>query len=550
MGHDFPKPTISGMAMGERPDRLQWRRVLGVPKERRYVRVAGVAPDTVIQPFTNDLDTLLRGVLERVFYVKSKEGRFVRPPKPDTPTWHRRMAAADEMLERHLPSTAPMSHQQFVDSYAGRKKVVYQRALDDIRAGRSSLEEDAKLNIFVKFEKTDWTTKKDPVPRIISPRDPKFNIRVGRYLKPLEHRLFKSIAKMFGHPTVIKGYNAEKSAELLREKWDMFRRPVAVGLDASRFDQHVSKCALAWEHQIYLKCFKQRKHKDRLAKLLKCQLVNTAAGQTADGVVKYTINGTRMSGDMNTSLGNCLIMCMMIKAHALEQGVNVALANNGDDCVVFMEEDDLDVYMDGLSDWFLGMGFNMVVETPVNEFEKIEFCQTKPVFDGSMWVMCRNIKTAIVKDSVMLAPYDNGKIFRGWLDAVGTGGLALAGGLPVFQELYQAYVRSGCRRKIPEELIPWSFRSLKDGQKRGYRDVHPEARSSFYSAFGITPDEQVCLEKYYRSLTIDGSPNAYAFRPIFIDGAGGVDELNSQIQFDGLIQRPSDCTAVGITSRR
>jgi len=500
-----------------RKDRLQWRRVLGVPKERRYVRVAGVAPDVEIQPFINDLDTLLKGVLERVFYVKNGDGEFVRPPRPTKHTWQKRMAAVSEALIKKLPSTAPISHQQFVDSYSGRKKMIYQRALDDIRAGRSSLAQDAKLNIFVKYEKTDWTSKKDPVPRIISPRDPKYNIRVGRYLKPLEHRLFKSIAKLYGHPTVIKGYNAERSAELLREKWDSFQNPVAVGLDASRFDQHVSSVALEWEHGIYLKCFKEAKHRKRLANLLRLQLVNTAAGQTPDGVVKYTINGTRMSGDMNTSLGNCLLMCPMIKAHADERGVKIALANNGDDCVVFMEKEDLDQYMAGLDKWFLKMGFNMVVEPPAYEFEHIEFCQTKPVFDGDIWIMCRNIRSAIAKDSVMLAPYDNGKIFRGWLDAVGSGGTALAGGLPVFQEMYRAYIRSGERRTIPMELLPWSFRTLKAGQKREYRDVHPEARSSFYSAFGVTPDEQVCLEDYYANLTIKTEPSTYKCRPIFVD---------------------------------
>jgi hypothetical protein len=134
-----------------------------------------------------------------------------------------------------------------------------------------------------------------------------------------------------------------------------------------------------------------------------------------------------------------------------------------------------------------------------------------------MWIMCRNIKNAISKDSVMLTQYDNGKLFRGWLDAVGTGGLALAGGLPVFQDLYQSYVRSGCRRAIPVELLPWSFRTLGRGQRREYGEVHPSARSSFYSAFGVTPDEQVCLEDYYRNLVIKEAPDAYYCRPIFVD---------------------------------
>jgi hypothetical protein len=416
-----------------------------------------------------------------------------------------------------LPSTAPISHQQFVDGCTtGRKRLCYQRALDEIRAGRSSVEEDAELRVFVKYEKTDRTTKTDPVPRIISPRDPKFNIRVGRYLRPLEKRIFKSIAKLYGHTTVFKGMNAVESARVIKEKWDSFREPVAVGLDASRFDQHVSREALQWEHQVYLKCFPQSKHRDRLARLLRLQEVNRCRGEVADGTVEYVVEGTRMSGDMNTSLGNCLLMCSMIHAHAASVGVPVQLANNGDDCVVFMERSDLHKYMGGLSAWFLEMGFNMVVEKPSYELEEIEFCQTRPIFDGISWIMCRNPHTAIVKDSVMLKNWDGPGLYRGWLDAVGTGGIALTGMLPVFQDLYAAYIRSGERRPIPQDLLPWSFRTWKEGVNREYGDVHPACRASFYYAYGITPDEQVCLEKYYSRLHIRDTIVPYVPRTVFV----------------------------------
>ncbi len=484
--------------LGHSRDRLQWKRELGAPRERRYVRVAGVAPDIEIVPFINSLDTLLRGVAERVFFVKDGSG-FSRPPRPKPSVFAGRLATSLSKLIPLLPSTAPVSHDFFVDSYSGRKRLVYQRALSDMRAGRTSLEEDAKLRVFVKYEKTDRTTKLDPVPRIISPRDPKFNIRVGRYLKPLEHRMFRSIGKLFGHPTVIKGYNAVDAARLLREKWEMFRCPVAIGLDASRFDQHVSLDALRWEHGVYARCF-HGKHRHRLSRLLKLQEVNHCDGFVADGRVRYTVQGTRMSGDMNTSLGNCLLMCMMVHAYSSSIGVNVQLANNGDDCVVFLEKENLHRYMENLSQWFLDMGFNMAVEPPVFDFCQLEFCQTKPIFDGVGWIMCRNPHTAIVKDSVMLKNWDTSKLYLGWLDAVGTGGLALAGQLPVFQEVYACFVRSGARRPVPEELLPWSFRSWKEGVNREYGLVHPACRASFYWAFGITPDEQLAVEKYYQRL--------------------------------------------------
>jgi hypothetical protein len=479
--------------------------------------VAGVAPDVEVVPFINSLDTLLRAVTERVFLVK-KDGALVRPPRPAPGVFSARLEPVLKLLKPLLPSTAPVSHQSFVDRYQGRKKQVYQKALEDMRTGRYTLEEDASVKVFIKYEKTDRTTKSDPVPRVISPRNPRFNIRVGRYLSPSEESIFDSLGLMFHdeHPTVIKGFNATASARVLRDKWELFCDPVAVGLDASRFDQHVSRDALKWEHGVYLHCFKNVKHKARLSRLLSCQLENRCSGSTPDGEVAYLVNGTRMSGDMNTSLGNCVLMCSMIKAYFLHKGVNAQLANNGDDCVVFLERRDLCTFMAGLTDWFLELGFNMAVEEPVDVFEHVEFCQTKPVFDGSEWIMCRNPHTALAKDSVMLAPWDTPSVFRGWLDAVGTGGLALASRLPLFQAFYSSYVRSGKKRTIPKELLPWSFTRLCSGMRRTPGIVLPEARCSFWEAFDITPDEQLAFEAYFDKFYVSQSPGPYRARSIFV----------------------------------
>jgi hypothetical protein len=156
-------------------DCLRWQRVNGIPRERRYVRVAGVAPDIDVVPFVDCIDTLLRGVLERVFLVKDGPG-FSRPPRPKAGVFSRRLAAVWNELAPLLPSTAPVSHGQFVQDCRGCKRKRYQRALDEKRAGRFNLEEDARLAVFVKFEKTDRTTKSDPVPRIISPRGYRYNL--------------------------------------------------------------------------------------------------------------------------------------------------------------------------------------------------------------------------------------------------------------------------------------------------------------------------------------------------------------------------------------
>jgi hypothetical protein len=312
---------------------------------------------------------------------------------------------------------------------------------------------------------------------------------------------------------VIKGYSYDETARLLKEKWDMFREPVAVGLDASRFDQHVSVDALKFEHSIYPHCFYSKKDASKLASLLRYQLVNHCTGYAPDGELSYTIEGTRMSGDMNTSLGNCILMCGMIWTYLRERSIVGSLANNGDDCVVFMERDDLAKFSAGLKEWFLTLGFNMAVEDPVYVFEKLEFCQTKPVFDGYRYTMCRNPVTALAKDSTMLNPWQGAPHFCGWLDAVGVGGISIAGGMPIFQSFYQLFVRSGKKRRVADELKPWSFSFT--GGSRSASIVAPQTRCSFWEAFDITPDEQICLEKYYDDMYISAELGSFEPRLAF-----------------------------------
>lgn len=506
--------------------KLVVERRLGVPKLRRCIRISGVAPDISIAPFNENLETLRRAVAERVFLVKTKEG-FAPPPKPKQGHFENTLRGVRDMLKPHLPSTLPLNYVGTINTFKGCKKMRYERAYKNILFTHKDLRKEAQVSVFVKYEKTDRTSKKDPVPRVISPRSPEFNLRLARYLRKIEEPIFDALGELFGHKTVMKGVTMEQTATLLKEKWDMFDDPVAVGLDASRFDQHVSKEALKFEHSIYLECFKNPHHRNKLQALLSMQLVNRCSGYVPDGSVKYTIHGTRMSGDMNTSLGNCILMCLMIKAYSLDRGINTQLANNGDDCVVFMEKRDLAKFGANLDKWFLNMGFNMVVEPPSHELEEIEFCQTRPVFDGKQWVMCRNPWTAIAKDSVLLKnpkQVSDGYL-KQWLDAVGSGGIALAGGMPVFQSFYQMYKRSGqvvrknargyTKLLATDELLPWYMREIGLKGRRVESPVSDEARASFYFAFGVTPDEQCALEDFYGQQVIATRHGEWHPREVF-----------------------------------
>lgn len=492
---------------------LQVRRRWGQPKTRNLIRVSGVSPPLHITGFNNDIDTLERAVKERVFFVKDPTG-FVPPPKPVPGHFSRTLSGVREALVAVLPRTAPLSRAAFVSTFRGRKLRTYTNAYNDLL--RSSFNSrDAHVKVFVKYEKTDFTSKTDPVPRVISPRSPRYNVELGRYLRKLEEKIFVSLSKLFGHPTVFKGVNSLESGRLMSQKWGMFRNPVAIGLDASRFDQHVSVDALRWEHSIYIECFRWVKHRIQLAGLLGMQLRNECVGYVADGRVRYFTNGGRMSGDMNTSLGNCVLMCSMIKAYADSRGVQVQLANNGDDCVVFLESVDLAKFSCGLEEWFLAMGFRMVVEAPCYSLEAIEFCQTHPVFVGPGvhdYLMVRHPRTAIAKDTVCVHNYTDSRFFRGWLHAVAEGGLSMSGGVPIFQDFYKMYHRCGAFYAPAKDSQSWGVRALSRGMSRTFREVLPVTRASFYWAFGVTPDEQLVLEDFYSSVDIGRSVPELTFQ--------------------------------------
>jgi hypothetical protein len=293
---------------------------------------------------------------------------------------------------------------------------------------------------------------------------------------------------------------------IFRDKWSRYRSPAAIGLDASRFDQHVSRQALEWEHSIYNGVFQS----GELRKLLKWQLANNVVGWCRDGSLRYRTDGVRMSGDMNTAMGNCLLMCSLVHSYLRERNITASLANNGDDCTVIMESKDVSRFCTGLDQWFLDMGFTMKVEKPVYDIEGIEFCQTHPINLGNTFIMVRNFPNAIAKDCLSLKQMESPSVYKAWLKAVGEGGLALTGGIPVYQEFYQvllrsseriiakrAYQSSKRRHRSPDVELTGGMAWLSFGMKRRIQHISPITRHSFYLAFGCTPDQQVALEAYY-----------------------------------------------------
>lgn len=479
-------------------DRLTVKRNQAEPKVRQYHVLGGVTGiDRTLKINNATIDTLTAALMERMYYCKVN-GEFVAPPEPSVDVHARLKHFKYALLRKFGNRPTKLAPEEFVSRFRGRKLAIYTKALEEYYDEGVQRKHSVSA-AFVKCEKVNPTK----APRCIQPRHPVYNIGVGMYLKHIEHRLYKAVSKVFGEDHVImKGYNVEEIGAIVADKWESFADPIGIGLDAVKFDMHVSVKMLEWEHSIYTALYPGDRN---LRTYLSWQVNNRGVGYCDDGKLNYKVNGRRFSGDMNTGLGNCLDMCGMVHTYAKERNIPIKFINNGDDCVVFMERECEEQFVSGLDEWFYQLGFRMTREPTVDVLEQVEFCQMRPVkMAGGRTTMVRNFNTAREKDSLCIHPLQGPTAMKKWLYAIGECGLALCGGVPIMQAMYKCYMRNGVISNMQNSVQMQSgMRMLAKGLESKAQAVADVTRASFFMAWGYTPDEQVALEKYYDTLVLE-----------------------------------------------
>lgn len=462
-----------------------------------------------------DLDTTLHAIMERGFYVKGPAG-FALPPQPASPRiFIERCGRFRHLVLSKCPRVTKLSRQQFVDYYTGRKRTIYENAAKSLEAkplGKS----DGNVKTFVKKEKTDRTAKPDPVPRMIQPHPPRFNIELGCYLRPVEGVIYTAIEEVFGYSFIAKGRNADDIGTIMHDVWRSFVKPVAIGIDMKRFDQHTGQIPLKFEHSFYNSMYRCK----ILLQMLRIQLSTVGIALTPDGIIKYLIDGIRTSGCFNTAMGNVIIMCAMIYAYIehlrVTHSITVKVVDAGDDAVLFTEKDNLH-FLDGMEQYFLDFGYQVEIEDPVYTLEQVEFCQTSPICVNGKYRMVRNVKTALSKDSMYVTPLDEGDWNARRL-AIAQCGIALAGDVPIFSSFYRMLARgAGTSRKKYRIEICGLYR-FSAGMTAKLDPVADSTRLSFYLSTGITPDRQIAIEREYDAMVLqyhDPVPLSQAPFPLF-----------------------------------
>jgi hypothetical protein len=365
-------------------------------------------------------------------------------------------------------------------------------------------------------------TIKYPTPRAIQNRNEEYCAALMRHLKPMEHVIYSMAGdgKVLPDSRLIgKGLSQRGRARLLVEKWNKFDNPVALSIDASRFDQHVSKELLEIEHTVYKRmCWDQEDAKE-LDKLLSWQLHNQ--GKSKHGI-RYTTRGKRMSGDMNTALGNCILMIIMVGTYM--EGHKYDMLDDGDDCLLLVEETDFPWVENTLRKEFLAYGMNMRIDNVARSLEDIEWCQTRPVLLDEEWRFIRNpIRT--ISHALTNQKYHQSKTKdrAAYVNTVGLGELCINQGVPILQSYAMALIRNSKTTEVFEftESDSWYYKlkyelefTQKSLNKHAPKKISDIARISFCNAFGIAPALQVIYERLLETweFPIEGNePIAFHF---------------------------------------
>lgn len=551
--------------MGSKPE---YKAKLSQP--RRVTQVVGFSPsnNTKYSVIDNCSACLSQALMERYMFVRKKESTFglpwgslphlTTPPKPKRNIWRENeyyIVALAKLVGRPTRYTL----QEFVDSRPAVKRNIYRNAMVEyLRNGSKLMRTDSHPVAFCKLEKQENLNHEDPeksvdiCPRMILASDPKYNMVYGTWVSAIEEQTYQAIDTYFGSKVVQNGYNAVQVAANLENAWNdvdrgvdqdgeqvhmrlancgddnvaifkivmfdkddkPYEQTIAQTLDASRADQHTHKHTVHFKQKYYAKVYKGHPQFDELKELMLWQRDYTIngfarrrnrAGRTYHLSVKG-VKGKVRSGDIDTSLGHKIVFTALMHGFFIH-GKYRPLP--------------FQALKTALQQYCLDRGFKVKFEggsatgAIATRLEHIEFCQTRPVFDGERYIMVRNL-AALTKDCCLLCPP---KDTEERLSQIGVGGRIMYPNIPIFNQFYLSmpdlrvsnhlwksndWQNSGMAYQSGLKDI-WDHEKKKWGKmaqiERKISIVSEAARESFYHAFDVMPGNQVMLEADFSSLT-------------------------------------------------
>lgn len=367
---------------------------------------------------------------------------------------------------------------EIVKSYAGPRRKSYYAAYQRLQHCWWS-DRYARVSMFIKPDKYSRGDVMAKAPRAIQFRSKEFNLHLASFLKPVEDYVYSEV-KIDGLRCIVKGLSPFERAGLFMLKFKKFRDPVFLELDHSKFDSTVRVEHLKEVHRYYRRFYGRG---NMLERLLRCQLRNVGWSK---GGIKYRVDGTRMSGDYDTGLGNSILNYVVLVAWARMCNLgHIDVILDGDDSIMIVERKVVDKVVPAL---FARLGFETKFRV-VTDVHQVDFCQcrfmTVPVPN-----FVRNPVRVASHMSVSLKTYNLRK-YKELCMAMGLCELSLNPGIPIISVMARKYASLGVRPYFTEELrrrmggIKWKMRA---------HPITDEARYQFYRCWGIGPAMQEALE--------------------------------------------------------
>lgn len=394
---------------------------------------------------------------------------------------------ARQRLGQEMCDIEPCSYSEVIKHYHGAKRKSYAQAYHDlINYGWN--ENMWRVKMFVKPDKYDAELVHEKAPRAIQYRSPMYNLMLAKYLKPMEHKLYSTTYN--DQRWCAKGLNNNERAELIVSAGEHFKAPLFIMLDHSKFDSSVTEDELREAHKAYVQWLPSKELKFLLSK----QYHNK--GITKHGI-RYSIKGTRMSGDYNTALDNSFINYVAITHWLHRSKVEGKIIIDGDDSVVVVEGDDKVKLMAHL-EIFKEYGFSTVMET-TDDLNSVEFCRSK-ILDTSKPRMAREPIRALSNLCVGLKRYA-GKARWRYLAGNALGEMYRSSGVPLLYRtakfIYEIFGEKGVIMDT-ETRYKYDLDSNVELEEPTIED-----REQYQIAYGITPEDQILIENQIQESIIE-----------------------------------------------
>lgn len=392
-----------------------------------------------------------------------------------------------KLLSRQIGRVPRCKFSELLKTKSGRKMRRFWGGIQKyLEEGVSA--KDSKITEMQKLEMYDVTKIEGKEDRGIQFRSTVYNAALASHLWNIEHRLIH--LHDGPHRMVMKGLKPDDRMRHIACGTENMKKPVFFQLDHSRFDAHVNEHLLRAEHSVYAYC---RKRNPEMMRLLKMQRKNI--GRSFGGIV-YKMKAKRMSGDVNTSLGNTILNLCMLRSWLSFNEVEGRIFLDGDDSVVIVEAEDVEK-LGSFEDYFLKLGMKTEGST-TEDLWQVEFCQSRPCWIGGTVKAVRDPLKVISTIGVTAGSHETKEMKRVVAatclceDAINGPSCPVIA--PFLRRVYERV----------EHVDPQAGENIRWKVENGNIDIHEheigpasvteEDRYWFFRTWGITPGEQLMME--------------------------------------------------------